>query len=106
MMTDDTKARTTLPAPLEWRPGPSDQICVDDGGTVLAQLWFDPDWGADARAVNLRHICQAVNSFEAMRDALKEADDVLETLRLGEPDLVTSALAKVRSAIALAEGWP
>lgn len=135
----ETGKASVKPAPTEWHADAYNQIWVDCGfvvggaacgGTLLGTLQFDPDWSAEAQAANLRRICEAVNSHEAMREALKEALEIMDdhrqflarNYRIGYPkdpefgeisaegkeeiEPWDGALETIRAALALAESAP
>lgn len=64
----------TLRAPLKWKvKDGTNEIWVDceEGlGTLLGRLEFDPDWGDEAKRVNLQAIVDSVNGHKALLDAV------------------------------------
>ena len=103
-MTDDTTARAGH-APTPWRFSPWH---IEEGPpAVLApEGWIVCTTSSDGDAA---FIVQACNSFDAMRDALKEAERFLDYFAEGRTSFVgagtpKSCLAQIRAALALANG--
>ena len=107
-MTTDTTARAGH-TPTPWAIGNQ----ISDYGNVIRgpHLAYIAKLGENVREYNANaaFIVQACNSFDAMRDALKEAERFLDYFAEGRTSFVgagtpKSCLAQIRAALALANG--
>lgn len=110
-MTDNPTASVDLHLP--WRnpelfAGPAD--IVDNNGKMI--LWCNLRESTGEDVARAEYIVRAANAFEPMRDALRSAMVIVETV--GKPDgcgpIVAKAIddrvAKIRAALTLAETAP
>lgn len=109
MKTNGKRSATTeeltkrLPTP--WRKAATDIYIVAGDNCRVCTL--NSGFGAGVMLANAQFIVTAVNSFEAMREALKEAKRVIESEHTAFQDEIREtaidALTTINSAVALSE---